>query len=69
MRLKHYLGLSEFLITCCLIAALKYVDTNDCLGWKIRQDVSWDAAEIWPFLWTRISFQRPSAAIAPIEVP
>lgn len=34
MRLNHYLGLPEFLITHSLIAAHKYININDCLEQK-----------------------------------
>lgn len=37
MRLNHYLGLPEFLITHSLIAALKYININDCLGQKKKE--------------------------------
>lgn len=37
MRLNHYLGLSELLITYSLVAALKYVNINDCLGQKKKK--------------------------------
>lgn len=65
MRLNHYLELPEFLITCSLIAALKYVNINECLGQKRKKRkkrqyvscVSWAAAEMWVFPRAQSHFQ------------
>ena len=46
MSLNHYLGLSEFLITYSLIAALKYININDCLGQKKKKKARCDLCEL-----------------------